>query len=140
MKKTTLDEQGRTRCCGSDPTFYGSTLSCRNRGCGRPVDWDSYLAYLVASRQPEAAPVKRETSSTKTRKPTVVVDAFVRDHGRRPSGRGGWAFQASRTPWAYSRDLFGEIFWANGTFTEARQAAQAHFAGQADVVAVAALP
>lgn len=47
--------------------------------------------------------------------------AFIRSHGKNPSGRGAWAFQESVSDMAFDRDLRGDIVWAPfGTLTEAR--------------------
>jgi hypothetical protein len=53
-------------------------------------------------------------------KMTVYVDTreFEVAHGRKPRGRGGWAF-------FFEYGQTGEAFWANGTYAEARRAAVA---------------
>jgi len=51
-------------------------------------------------------------------------------HGHKPRGTGGWAFAASRnaTP--------EKVFWAHGTFSEAKAQARKHFAAQPNVFQV----
>ena len=49
----------------------------------------------------------------------VNSDGFQFAHGRKPSGRGGWAFHPDFDVDPSS----SEIIWANGTFTEARREA-----------------
>lgn len=72
---------------------------------------------------------------TTTTKPTVTTSSFVRSHQRQPRGYGGWAFQQSSSSDAFDADLRGDILFVSGTYTEARTAAVAHFAG-AEFVAV----
>lgn len=65
-----------------------------------------------------------------TNRTEFTTAAFERSHGRRPSGRGSWAFQAATNWTAFDRDLTGEIVWANGTLTEAKAAARIALPGQ----------
>lgn len=64
--------------------------------------------------------------------------AFVRSHGRNPSGRGSWAFQETVDWSAFDRDLRGDVWFAPGscTLTEAKKAAREHFAGCEGILAV----
>lgn len=59
--------------------------------------------------------------------PPVTTAAFERSHGRRPRGTGSWAFSASQTSRAFTDDLRGNVAFFQGTFTEARRQAVAHF-------------
>lgn len=64
-----------------------------------------------------------------TRESSVVqfeTRDFVRAHGRRPSGRGSWAFAAK--PDFESDDT--RIFWTNGLYSDAKREAAKHFAKQ----------
>jgi hypothetical protein len=47
---------------------------------------------------------------------TVNTTQFEFSHGKAPKGRGSWAFKLGAR---------AELFWHNGTFTEARKAAKA---------------
>lgn len=68
---------------------------------------------------------------------TLTTSAFERSHGRKPRGRGRWAFQASRTRIALSHDRQGPVFYADGTFTEAFAVARKSYTlSGADVIAV----
>lgn len=49
----------------------------------------------------------------------VNSDRFEQAHGRKPRGRGGWAFFFDG-----ARDI-DEAFWAQGTYAEARRQAVA---------------
>ena len=49
---------------------------------------------------------------------------YAAAHGKQPRGRGGWAFHTDPNVDASSK----EIFWFNGTWTDAWKAARAHFA------------
>ena len=46
-------------------------------------------------------------------------------HGRQPRGRGGWAFQEG------DRRSTSPLFWANGTYSEAKRQAREHFTAMA---------
>ena len=54
-----------------------------------------------------AAPKKR------ARKIEIDAGPYVRAHGKRPRGRGGWAFAAN------GRDGIDELIWANGLYRDA---------------------
>jgi hypothetical protein len=55
-------------------------------------------------------------------------------HGRQPRGTGHWAFCPEGQ---YHRDDYLQfVFWAQGTFTDAKRAARAHFKGQHDIIVV----
>lgn len=69
--------------------------------------------------------------------PNFTTRPFVRSHGRQPRGHGRWALQPTRSVNGYAADLHGEILFVDGTLTEARTAAQDHFADEA---LVAVLP
>lgn len=69
-----------------------------------------------------------------------MTDAFIntghyqREHGRRPSGRGSWAFCAADD---YHKDNYLDfVFWANGMYRDARAAALAHFKDKTDHIVV----
>jgi hypothetical protein len=66
---------------------------------------------------------------TKTR---VQFDTseFERAHGRNPRGRGSWAFADAQH--ARRADYLDFVFWFNGSYGEAKRAAAAHFAADAD--------
>jgi hypothetical protein len=66
---------------------------------------------------------------------TFTTASFVRSHGRAPKGSGLWAFQASTSTAAFTADLVGDVFTANGTLTQAKAAAKVALAG-ASLVAV----
>ena len=57
----------------------------------------------------------------------LTTRPFERSHGKRPRGRGTWAFQASLSDVAFHDDLFDEIVFANGTLTEAFHIARQQF-------------
>ena len=52
-------------------------------------------------------------------KPRFDTAKFEASHCRKPRGRGNWAFEAG-----------GRMFWAQGTFTEARKQAAKFFADE----------
>ncbi len=93
-----------------------------------PTATPEQLAHLQID--PVSGPVKR------TRKPEVNTSAYEFSHGHSPRGRGSWAFAVTANP---KSDV---IYWAKKlipgtasetsslTYTEAKKAAQAHFAGQ----------
>tara|TARA_R110000796_G_scaffold229663_4_gene347074 strand:+ start:7231 stop:7440 length:210 start_codon:yes stop_codon:yes gene_type:complete len=49
----------------------------------------------------------------------VDTTEFEFAHGRKPSGRGGWAFEG---------DDPNDLFWCNGLYVLARREAKKHFA------------
>lgn len=53
---------------------------------------------------------------------TFTHEAYVREHGRFPFGRGSWAFQASRDYMARSQHLHGEVLFFNGSLQECKRA------------------
>ena len=56
---------------------------------------------------------------SKNTKPTLEVDdtPFVRSHGRKPTGRGSWAFSLQFDP----RDILNDVVFSPSlTFTEAK--------------------
>ncbi len=54
----------------------------------------------------------------------TTTRAFTRSHGTNPRGQGGWGFQRSTTEQAFDADLFGDMEFFQGTFTEARRQAE----------------
>lgn len=56
-------------------------------------------------------------------KTEIVTTQFEFAHGKKPSGHGCWAFATKRNP------LIDKIFYFTGIYSEAKKAAQAHFAG-----------
>jgi len=58
---------------------------------------------------------------------TIHTEAYEQAHHRRPWGRGGWGFCPTLV--YHRNDYLDHVFWAPaGTYTEARKAAQVHFA------------
>ena len=55
-------------------------------------------------------------------KPEVNTRVFEFSHGKKPRGEGYWAFN--------TQDRLEGAFWFNGSYSEAKKAAQAHFAGE----------
>lgn len=55
------------------------------------------------------------------------VDYYVIAHGRRPGGRGMWAFATMRNP------DDNEVFFTFGGYGEAKAEARRHFAGKKKV-------
>jgi hypothetical protein len=64
----------------------------------------------------ETAPAKK-TNRTTISAVTVDTRPYFRSHLREPRGTGSWAFQIGRDE--------ENLFWHNGTYGEARKAAQA---------------
>lgn len=60
-----------------------------------------------------------ETTKTSARRATFTASAFERSHGKRPTGRGSWAFQQTTSFTAFDAELFGEIEFFNDTLTGA---------------------
>lgn len=56
---------------------------------------------------------------------------FEAAHGRRPSGRGSWAFCDEQH--ANSNDYLEHTFWFTGLYSDAKRAARKHFAAQQNV-------
>jgi hypothetical protein len=69
--------------------------------------------------------------------PDITTKPYERSHGTTPRGTGRWAFQATRTWVAFDADLFGEVAFIDGTFTEAKAQAAEVFT---DAETVAVLP
>ena len=67
------------------------------------------------------ARAKVAASPKRPRARKIEVDAgpYVRAHGKRPRGRGGWAFAAN------GRDGIDELIWANGLYRDAVREAKA---------------
>jgi hypothetical protein len=53
--------------------------------------------------------------------------AYEFAHGRKPRGRGSWAFGLRGADLRGGAEL-GELVWFSGTYSEAKRAARAHFA------------
>ena len=53
---------------------------------------------------------------------------YLASHGKEPKGRGFWAFDAALINGCFILPYGEEIYWANGTYSEARAKARKYFA------------
>jgi hypothetical protein len=65
-------------------------------------------------------------SSPSSRSPSTSIEFNTSGYrfatGKEPRGGGSWGFSAKR-----NYDSTTDVFWANGTYGEAKKAARAHF-------------